>query len=508
MKRGLAPFVSLYSRLRTSIPSTPRWLWRAGVTNGFLLSMLLLSGCKIGPNYKRPTVRVPGKYAAKQANTAANLAEWWTFFDDPYLNKLIDKAITNNYDLKIACEKIQEARAYFRIQEANLYPEIDAIGTITRTGYSRQLASSSPTSGQTLSYYQVGFDATWELDFWGKLRRAKTAAYNMYEAQIESMRDIYIILLSDVAKAYIDTRALQKKIDLIDQQIALDTDLLSLTHDRFYSGVDSKIPDVDQQAALDESKNQRLSLLIEFKQTVNGLAILLGQNPEEFIFEQDTAHPSRRFAPQGERLVRNTKKYRVPVSKKTLEIGLPSDLLRRRPDIRQAERLLASSTESVGQAIAQWFPSFSLLGSVTPESNKFSTLFGHGSTTWSFGPSVTWPIITFGRIKFNIAEKKSIQKQALLTYTKSVLYALKDVENWLISYFDTQKQVHILKDKLYAGKEKSALVKSLFKSGLDNQLDFLLAEKNRITIELELTDTQQAHSTALISVYKSLGGGW
>src|SRR5579872_6556732 len=169
----------------------------------------------------------------------------------------------------------------------------------------------------------------------------------------------------------------KKKIDLLDQQIALDTRLLVLTHDRFYSGVDSKIPDVQQQADLDESKNQRVTLITDLKQTINGLAVLLGQNPEEFVFK-------------------NQKKYYVPTSKKQLAVGLPSDLLRRRPDIRQAERLLASSTETVGHAMAEWFPSFSLLGSANPETNKFSTLFGHASTTWSFGPSVTWPIITFG----------------------------------------------------------------------------------------------------------------
>jgi NodT family efflux transporter outer membrane factor (OMF) lipoprotein len=302
------------------------------------------------------------------------------------------------------------------------------------------------------------------------------------------MRDVYIMLLGDVAKTYIDIRTLQKKIDLTQQQVDIDTKLLSLTKDRLQSGVASEIPDTEQQAALDDSKSQLVLLHTSFKQAVNRLAVLLGENPEQFVLQPG--------------------KHRVPESNKTLGIGLPSELLRRRPDIRKAESLLVAATEYVGQAIADWFPSFSLLGSVGTQVNKIPNLFTSGSISWSIGPSMRLPILTFGRIKFNVQAKKSAQQQALLAYCQSVVSALGDVENCLISYFNEKDRKNIIEEKLFAVTRERDLVSSLFQSGLDNQTDYLLAEKNRITTELTLTDVKQSVSTSLVSVYKALGGGW
>jgi outer membrane protein TolC len=215
---------------------------------------------------------------------------------------------------------------------------------------------------------------------------------------------------------------------------------------------------------------------------------LLGENPEQFVLQSG--------------------KHAVPQSNKTLGIGLPSELLRRRPDIRKAESLLAAAVEYVGQAIADWFPSFSLLGSVNTEVNKVPNLFTGGSISWMIGPSFRVPILTFGRIRFNIEAKKSAQKQALLAYCQSVVAALGDVENSLVSYFNEKDRMHIIEEKLFAVTRERDLISSLFQSGLDNQTEYLLAEKNRITTELELTNVKQSVSTSLISVYKALGGGW
>ncbi len=451
--------------------------------------LLFFSGCKVGHRYHRPNIPLPDKFAQQcQASDKADLAKWWTFFQDPYLNTLIEKALANNYDMRIAIEKIKEMRALYRIQNAKLFPEVDATASASGNTLSQKLSLDSYLPDPHFDYFQLGFDAVWELDFWGKQTMARDAAYNEYQAGIESMHDVYIMLLGDVAKTYIDIRTLQKRIDLLQQQIDIDTKLLFLTKDRLQSGVASEIPDVEQLAALDESKSQLVLLQISFKQSVNRLAVLLGENPEQFVLQPGN--------------------HAVPQSNKALGIGLPSELLRRRPDIRKAESLLAASVEYVGQAIADWFPSFSLLGNVNTEVNKVPNLFSNGSLSWSFGPSIRLPILTFGRIKFNVQAKKSAEKQALLAYGQSVVTALGDVENWLVSYFNEKDRKHVLEEKLSAATRERDLVYSLFQSGLDNQTQYLFAEKNRVAIELELTDAEQSVSTSLVSVYKALGGGW
>jgi NodT family efflux transporter outer membrane factor (OMF) lipoprotein len=443
----------------------------------------------IGPHYKKPNVKLPNNYTEQQqASVRADLAQWWKFFGDHYLDELIQKAIENNYDLRIACEKIEEARAFYRIQNAKLYPEVNAVGDVHRTGYSKNYNQYAALIPKTNNYFQLGFDASWELDFWGKLRRARSAAYDNFQAQIEDMHDVYIILLSDVAKAYVDSRTLQKKIDLLNQQIAIDTELLALRDDRFTSGVDSQIPDVDQQAILDESKKKVITLQIELEQTINRIAVLLGLNPEDFIF----AHG----------------KHHVPMSHKIPAVGLPSELLQRRPDIRRAERLLAAATETFGYANTAWFPSFSLLGGAVFEANNTKRWLSNNSISWTIGPTLNWPIITFGRIKFDVQEKRSVQRQALLAYAQSVVTALADVENWLIAYFKSSDQVAILTDKLSAATTQRDLYATRFEGGLANKMDVLNAEKNRLDIERELTDAQQSVSISLISLYKALGGGW
>jgi NodT family efflux transporter outer membrane factor (OMF) lipoprotein len=461
--------------------------------NNFILItifiLLLLAGCKVGRKYHEPNLTLPQKFSEqKDASQKADLSSWWTFFQDPYLNKLIEKALAQNYDLRIAIEKIKEMRATYRIQNAKLYPEIDGTGSVLANQISKKLIQNSYLLTSKINYFQLGFDCLWEIDFWGKQQAARDGTYNQYEAQIEDMRDVYIMLLSDVTKTYIDIKTLQKKIDLLQKQIDLDTKLLFLSKDRFQSGIASDIPDFEQLAELDESQNQLIILQTTIKQTINSLAVLLGENPEQFNFQEGS--------------------HTVPQSTKALGIGLPSELLKRRPDIRQAERQLAASGEFVKQAVAEWFPSISLLGIVDTQANTGNNLFSNNSVSWSFGPSFRLPIITFGRIRFNVQAKKSAEKQALLAYCQSVVSAFGDVENWLVSYFNNKDRKKILEEKVFAATKERDLIKYLFECGLDSQTQYLLAEKNLVSIELEFTDSEQSVSNSLISVYKSLGGGW
>ena len=466
----------------------------------YLAPLLLVAGCSVGPRYKTPCAQLPEKFAAGGGGVA-QLADWWKFFEDACLDSLIDKAVKNNYDLQIAIEKIEETRATYQIERAKLFPQVDAIGAINRQQFSRNLIQNSAATTllrNRFNYFQAGFDAIWELDFWGKLRHARDAAYDEYEAQIEAMRDVYIILLSDVARTYVTVRSLQKQLDLLTRKIDVDTRLLMLTHDRLHSGIDSALPDFEQVAALESTKSQKIILQTECQQAINRLATLLGENPEGFVLCDGDHHDG----------AHHDGIQRVPQSTKIIEPGLPSELLKRRPDIRRAERLYAAAVERVGQAVADEFPNFSLVGSVATEANRSHDWFSTGSLSWLIGPAMRWPLITFGRIRFNIEAKESIQRQALLAYAQLVIRALEDVENALVAYFNEQERVQVLTHKLRAITIERDLIAEKYVSGLSNELDLLLAEKNRLESELELAGVQQSASTATIALYKALGGGW
>jgi multidrug efflux system outer membrane protein len=459
-------------------------LW---ITSLFMLT--LFPGCIIGPHYKRPQVPVPDRFDQQcNAGTNENFTDWWTFFKDPYLNKLIEKALVSNYTLRIAIEQIEYARDMYKVQFANLFPQVYVTSYINKTRYPKDVLSNAGLPKNTLPYFDAGFDAYWEIDVWGQLRHGINAAYDQYEAQIEYMHDVRIMLISDVAKSYIEIRSLECQIDLAQENIALNTQLLALSHDRFNAGLKSEIPADEQQVALDTAYNQVVALETAIAQIINRLAVLVGENPEDFKFCEGT--------------------HAVPRSTKKLEVGLPSELLLRRPDIREAERLLAAATEQVGYARGELFPKFFLLGWLSSDSTYGSNWFGSQSLAWSIGSLILWPMITFGRITYKIKAKESQEKQALLAYSQKVITALADVENALVNYFNTEKQLQILENKTCAATRKRDLVYDLFNSGLSNETDFLLAEQERIEVVSEFIETERMLSTALISVYKALGGGW
>ncbi len=458
-----------------------------------IMCVLLFSlpGCvMVGPNYHQPCLTMPTKYSQQRDSQGPlNLCLWWTFFDDPCLTELIEKAARNNYDFLIAIEKINEKRALYGVQKALLFPEIDNIDAFSRTQYSKQLLQYSFLTTSRLSFLDIGFQTAWELDFWGRIRREANALYDELQAQIEDMRDVYIIVLAEVANSYIDIRSLQKKIDVRQRQVDVNKQLLCLQKDLFASGVASDIVVEQQRQALDESESTVIIMKTMLVQAVNGLAILLGDNPEGFTFCE---------GPQ-----------QVPVPKKEISLGIPSDLLRRRPDIREAERTLAAATERIGGAIADYFPSFSLFGNnVSFQSNCINNIFAPGALAWTFGPSISWPLITFGRITFNVEAKKSICRQALLAYAQTVKRVLGDVENALVAYFNERERVGIIEKEFAAAQKGRDLTKALYESGLASQIDYLTTEKDCLDIEWQLTDTEQSFSAAVVVLYKALGGGW
>lgn len=457
-----------------------------------ILFLLTLSGCTVGPNYQQPEVALPSSFSETNPLTEeeeVELRSWWTQFDDPQLNVLIHEAIVENLDFRRAIEKINQVRAEYQIKAAELAPKVDMTLEERRSRISQNLFDSPFLGPPLQNFYKVGFDASWELDIFGKRRRDKEAAFYTYEAERENARDVYITLLSEVASGYIEMRSLQHQIQKTKKQIYLNQELLSLTDSRLEAGLSSEIDVQSVRSLLELSRASLPPLESQLQQVIHGLAVLVGKPPEEF----------------GEALKREAP---IPLSTKVIPTGLPSELLRRRPDIRRAERELAAATANVGSAIADLFPRFSLIGDFGLASNRSNNWFKAQSRMWSIGPSMDWPLFYFGRIRENIRAQTSVQQQALLSYEQTILTALEDVENSLIGYYKEDERRERLEKEVETKRRIYTLKKDLYLSGLADFQTFLQADEDLTASETELISSTQTLSTQLVALYKALGGEW
>ncbi|MEM8727703.1 MAG: efflux transporter outer membrane subunit [Chlamydiota bacterium] len=454
--------------------------------------VIFLTGCSVGPDYHTPQVALPSTYYEphpKEGKELAELKEWWTTFDDPFLNALIDEAISQNLALKIAVEKIRQVRAEYRIEAAELYPKIDLNTEQQRMRIDRNLFDSELLDSPVQNVYKIGFDASWEIDIFGKKRRAKEGAYYAYEAEINETRAVYITLLGEIAATYIEIRGLQQKIALAKRHSHMQKKLLEIATKRFVAGLDSELSPQGVAVNLEESQALLPSLETDYRQRLHHLAVLLGKTPESL--DQDFEEPGM-----------------IPVSDTPIPIGLPSDLLRRRPDIRKVERLLAAATATVGEAIADLFPRFSLLGFVGLESNDSNRWLRAASRSWSIGPNIGWPVIHFGRIRATIGARTAKQKQALLKYEQTILTSIEDVENRLAAYYKQQKRLHRYEKQVEAARRGFVLTRDRYRSGLTDFSTLLQADSELVLTENHLIDSRQLLSINRVALYKSLGGDW
>jgi outer membrane protein, multidrug efflux system len=484
--------------------------------NGLKLGILLsLTGCMVGPDYHSPEIAMPSEFSEEnhaEFVTDEELCQWWKQFEDPFLDALIEQAYLANYDLRIATEQIVEARAQYQIQGSYLWPEIDLNATAVRSRFSQSLATSatalsaasgtapstSITSGTTGSplvapiqnFFQVGFDAIWELDFFGKFRRGKRAAYDLWEASRETAQNVMITVLSEVARDYVAIRALQQQIDLTKEKIWADEQELFLAEVLFKAGLDDQIQVESFLSTLESDKATLPILETTLKQTIYALAILLGRQPEGFVAEFDALAP-------------------IPSGIEKVPAGLPSDLLRRRPDIRAAERQLAAATEQIGVSVANLFPHIYLTGNGYGfESSRVNKWIIGKSRYWSVGPSLNWDLIDFGRTRGQIAVANSLQRQALFTYEQTVISSLQDVEGALVAYFEEQKRMASFEIQVTADRRSFELTADLFEAGLIDESQVLDAYKTVLDSESSLIQSQQALTSDLIALYKALGGDW
>ncbi|MDN3506527.1 MAG: TolC family protein [Simkaniaceae bacterium] len=467
----------------------------------FFIFFLILSGCSLGPDHETPTVWVPHQFEeAPQEQEEMCLSLWWEQFHDKMLSELIDEALSCNYDMNIALFKIEEFRARYKIDRSFLYPQIQAnfievrarrSGNVSEdvtleTGSATDIPLNDFSGPPIINFYQLGFDASWEIDLWGKNRRRAEVGYRGFEASQEDALDIQISLIADVAQTYIDIRSLQQQIRAIKEQINRRAELLELTEVRYRAGLISHLDVAQAKARLDGSQAGLPRFEKQLKQTLHGLAILLGKPPENFEIGI------------GE----------IPKAKGVIPNDLPSTLLCRRPDIRRADRELAAQTSRIGVAIAGLFPSFSLIGDFGFQSNDISNFLVWPSRFWTIGPNMIWNLFTGGRLITQIKVEKEIQKQAILKYEKTVIQSLQEVEDRLIGYFKEESRLENLEEKLASNSYILELTMDRYLAGLVPFDNVLEAEDTFYISEEEMIESQGTLMVQLVGLYKALGGGW
>jgi NodT family efflux transporter outer membrane factor (OMF) lipoprotein len=413
--------------------------------------------------------------------------------NDPKLMGLIEQAVEANLDLQAAAARVQEARSLVGVAAGRYWPD-----TVVDGSYSRNEPSDNGALGQVLppgqsfsasGLYNVGIGFNWEIDVFGRIRRTVEAASANLEASIEDYRDLLVILIADVAANYVEVRTVQLRIEYADKNVEAQRETLKITQDRFNAGLTSARDVAQAESNLANSRASIPTLQTRQEAAVNRLAVLLGKVP-------GAVDQLLNDAPN------------IPEPDKSVAVGMPAELLRRRPDIRRAERLLASQNAFIGVAKADLYPTFSLGGVLALESGSSGNLFDSDSTTWSLVPGLRWNVFNGGRVRSQIQVEEARTEQALRFYEQSVLLALEEVENTLVAYEREKVRRERLKEAVDATERTVQLVRTQYLSGLTDFQSYLDAQRSLISQQDNLVASEGQVVQNLIALNRALGGGW
>lgn len=452
-----------------------------------LLCILLCAACApVGPDFQPPELKAPANWhseaaAGLSAKSPAheNLANWWSTFNDPVLSELINRAVAGNFDLQQAYARLRESRARLKISNAGKFPDLNSSGSATRSYSNRQ----------TKNLYNAGFDAGWELDIFGGVRRSVEAAQDDLAASREDLRDVLVSLLGEVATNYIEARTIQARLATTTANIKAQEDTFQLTSWRYKAGLSDELAVRQAQYNLASTRAQLPGLRINLEDSLNRLAVLIGQEPGKVhaLFKD----------PAG-----------IPSPPENVAVGVPAEALRQRPDLRRAEQELAAATARIGVATADLYPKFRLSGSIGLESVDSADILAPASRLYRVGPSFSWPIFDAGQIRSNIEVYSALQQQKLDQYRNTLLSALEEVENALTSYVEEHRRHQFLTEAAEAAHAAADLAWDKYQAGLQNFSTVLDAQRSRLSFEDQLAQSQGAVSSDLVRLYKALGGGW
>ncbi|SPF46161.1 Outer membrane protein OprM [Candidatus Sulfopaludibacter sp. SbA4] len=456
----------------------------------------LLTGCMVGPNYKRPQVAVPANFRAPAPlpePQAASLADlnWFEVFHDEALQGLIRVALEQNYDLRDAVTRVEQARANLGITRSNQLPQVDASGSFNVTRSSRNGAIALPASipfAQERNYGQAGLNLlSFELDLWGRLRRATEAARaNLLNAE-ENRKAVVSTLVSEVATDYLQLRELDYELEISQRTLGNRGEFLRLTQQRQSGGVATLIDLRQAEQLVDTAAASIPTIQQQIEQTENLISLLLGQNPGP--------------VGRGRRFLDQELTPDVPA-------GLPSALLERRPDIRAAEEALIAANANMGVAKAAYFPQISLSGTIGGQSSQLASLFSGKNGTWNVIPQITQPIFAAGRIKSGVRLAEAERNQAEVAYERSIQTAFREVSDALIAHQRTRES-RLEQERLVADlADRKRLAYARYQGGVDTQLNALDADRDLFQAELTLAQTRYSELVSVVQLYKALGGGW
>jgi multidrug efflux system outer membrane protein len=457
-----------------------------------LLAILIFAGCAtVGPDYVPPDTSVPGDWHTqlKGSLTAEQmdpqtLASWWTTLNDPELSSLMERAVAGNLDLKEARARIRETRARRGIAGADFFPTLEATGSATKSRSSEETGT-----GKTREFYVAGFDAGWELDLFGGVRRSVEAAEADIQATQEGLREVLVSLTAEVALNYVEVRTYQKRLAVTEANLKIQQETYSLIQSRYQAGLGDELAVQQARSNLESTRSQIPTLRTSLEASKNRIAVLLGEQPGALYAQLENYKP-------------------IPVVPLDVAVGVPADVLRRRPDVRKAERELAAQTARVGVATADLYPKFTLKGSIGLEALSLGNLIAAGSRTFSIGPRITWPIFNAGSIRANMEVQSALQEQTMIQYESTVLSALEEVENALVAYVEEQIRRASLSEAADAAKQALELAQYKYQTGLTDFITVLDAQRSLLTYEEQLAQSAGSITSNLVRLYKALGGGW
>jgi NodT family efflux transporter outer membrane factor (OMF) lipoprotein len=480
----------------------------SGLIFGLVISFtLLFTGCAVGPDYIRPEAPEPQKWLEEKdpviKSEPADFGRWWTVFNDPVLNTLVERAFQQNLPLRIAGIRILEARAQLGIATGNLYPQSQAgKGAYTYTDVSKNTANSQRGADFHYGNIDLGFDAAWELDFWGKFRRAVESDMGNLEASIASYDDILVTLTAEVARTYIFIRTQETRLAIARANVKIQEQSLEIAETRFKEGDITELDVQQARALLRDTQATIPRIQAGLRQDKNGLAILLGMLPGELEDILD--------APKL-----------IPAVPDEVSVGVPSELLRRRPDIRLAERQLAAQSALIGVAKADLYPHFSLFGSIglrssdsdvtaagSPGGSSFSDLWDSDSIEFYGGPAFTWNIFNYGRIKNRVRVQDARFEQLVVNYQNTVLRAAQEAEDAMVAFLRSQDEVKFLSESVKAATRSVDISMIQYREGLVDYQRVLDAQRFQTQEQDLLTERKGSVVLNFIAMFKALGGGW
>ncbi len=467
----------------------------------FLLwCVLVLGGCmSVGPDFKAKALPDPdysdllnsgnSDSSRSGAIDGASLANWWTCLNDPVLSQLMDKAFAGNLDLRQARAKVLEARSQLVIDRADGWPNLSAQGD-----YTRQRTSANTTAGQSggdlvTGTYSAGFDASWEIDFWGGTRRAVEAAEADLKSQKANLASVKVTLAAELAKAYVTVRTCQEQIRVTKENIRAQTDTLEMLESKLAAGLSDELSVSQARYNLEDTRSTLPQIYSDLEAGINSIAVLTGQIP-------GSLH-------QGLALEKL-----IPVPPFGMVNQIPGNTLRQRPDVQKAEYDLAAQTARIGEATADLYPSFSLTGAFGLSSLSSATFFDSDSRTWSLVPGLTLPIFNAGSIRADIRVQEAKQEQLLAQYESTVLSAIEEIRNALTAFAREQQRQKALESAVAAAKDAVTISRDKYRNGLvdfDNVLD---AQRSLCSFEKSLADAKGTVTSNFIALYKAFGGGW